>query len=566
MKTVHKLVLKSYLGPMILTFFIVMFVLIMQFMWRYIDELVGKGLDMSVIGELMFWAAMTLIPMGLPLATLLAAIMTLGNLGENYELLALKSAGISLPRILRPLIIVVGAISIGSFFVANNLVPHATKKIYALLYDIRQQKQSIEFKDGIFFNGIDNMSIRVGEQNPKTKLLTDILIYDTRNPDGDMTTTVADSGYITLSDDKKYLLVTLYNGETYEESRNYTWFDNSTLRHHIFDVQNGVIPLAGFDFERSDMSLFNSSQTKNTRELMIGIDSLEQVSKETAAASFKPLIESQIFTHDNTILSDSIPRPTHQKAFAVLDTMQKMSVQQRKELYERAISQARSAQGSFSFDETTSKDALAQLYKYKVEWHRKLSLPVSIMIFFLIGAPFGAIIRKGGLGMPVVVSVRLFRDLLHHYDHRRKDGAGGYLGLVCGHVDRHIHSAADFGLPDLQGHQRLQPVQCRVVHARYKKSVLSSGAFSGGMPSGEDCLPPAQPVQNTLNKHRLSYDIQTTSRENIEFRRGTIEDIRAGRKLIVVDDEDRENEGDFIVAGEKITPEIVNFMRPTDAG
>ena len=391
MKTVHKLVLKSYLGPMILTFFIVMFVLIMQFMWRYIDELVGKGLDMSVIGELMFWAAMTLIPMGLPLATLLAAIMTLGNLGENYELLALKSAGISLPRILRPLIIVVGAISIGSFFVANNLVPHATKKIYALLYDIRQQKQSIEFKDGIFFNGIDNMSIRVGEQNPKTKLLTDILIYDTRNPD-----------------DKKYLLVTLYNGETYEESRNYTWFDNSTLRHHIFDVQNGVIPLAGFDFERSDMSLFNSSQTKNTRELMIGIDSLEQVSKETAAASFKPLIESQIFTHDNTILSDSIPRPTHQKAFAVLDTMQKMSVQQRKELYERAISQARSAQGSFSFDETTSKDALAQLYKYKVEWHRKLSLPVSIMIFFLIGAPLGAIIRKGGLGTPIVISVIFF--------------------------------------------------------------------------------------------------------------------------------------------------------------
>lgn len=202
MKTVHKLILKSYLGPMILTFFIVMFVLIMQFMWRYIDELVGKGLDMSVIGELMFWAAMTLIPMGLPLATLLAAIMTLGNLGENYELLALKSAGISLPRILRPLIIVVGAISISSFFVANNLVPYATKKIYALLYDIRQQKQSIEFKDGIFFNGIDNMSIRVGEQNPKTKLLTDILIYDTRDPEGNMTTTVADSGYITLSDDK----------------------------------------------------------------------------------------------------------------------------------------------------------------------------------------------------------------------------------------------------------------------------------------------------------------------------------------------------------------------------
>lgn len=393
---------------MVLTFFIVMFVLIMQFIWRYIDELVGKGLDMSVIGELMFWAAMTLIPMGLPLATLLAAIMTLGNLGENYELLALKSAGISLPRILRPLIIVVGAISISSFFVANNLVPYATKKIYALLYDIRQQKQSIEFKDGIFFNGIDNMSIRVGEQNPETKLLTDILIYDTRNPEGNMTTTVADSGYITLSDDKKYLLVTLYNGETYEESRNYDWYNNSTLRHHIFDVQNGVIPLAGFDFERSDMSLFNSSQTKNTRELMIGIDSLERVSNETAAASFEPLIRSQMFTHTTWLLRDSATPPVKHNKFSVLDTLSKMNLDQKKALYERAMSMVRSSQGSFSFDETTSKEALTQLYKYKVEWHRKLSLPVSIMIFFLIGAPLGAIIRKGGLGMPIVVSVSFF--------------------------------------------------------------------------------------------------------------------------------------------------------------
>ena len=216
MKTVHKFILKSYLGPMVLTFFIVMFVLIMQFMWRYIDELVGKGLDTSVIFELMMYAAATLIPMGLPLATLLAAIMTMGNLGENYELLALKSAGMSLPRIMKPLTIVIGIIAVASFFVANNLVPYSTKKIYALIYDIRQQKQSIEFKDGIFFNGIDNMSIRVDKQHPETKLLTDILIYDTRDLNGNMTTTLADSGYIRLSDDKKYLLVTLYNGQTYE--------------------------------------------------------------------------------------------------------------------------------------------------------------------------------------------------------------------------------------------------------------------------------------------------------------------------------------------------------------
>ena len=181
MKTVHKLILKAYLGPMILTFFIVMFVLLLQFMWRYIDELVGKGIGLDVIFELMWYVSATMIPMALPLATLLAAIMTLGNLGEHYELLALKSAGISLPRILQPLIIVVFFIAVASFFVANNLVPYATQKMFALLYDVRQQKQSIEFKDGIFFNGIENMSIRVGKQDPHTKLLTDVLIYDTRD-------------------------------------------------------------------------------------------------------------------------------------------------------------------------------------------------------------------------------------------------------------------------------------------------------------------------------------------------------------------------------------------------
>ena len=177
--------------------------------------------------------------------------------GENYELLALKSAGISLPKIMRPLIILVLFVAVGSFFVANNLVPIATKKISALLYDIRQQKQSIEFKDGLFFNGMDDISIRVDRQDPKTKLLNGVLIYDTSDPNGNMTTTLADSGYISLSDDKKYLLVTLYSGERYEQARGYKWFDNSELRQNIFDVYNMVMKVPGFDFERTDQSMFN---------------------------------------------------------------------------------------------------------------------------------------------------------------------------------------------------------------------------------------------------------------------------------------------------------------------
>jgi len=187
-----------------------------------------------------------MIPLGLPLAMLLAAIMTMGNLGENYELLAMKSAGMSLVRITKPLIILVSVIAVGSFFIGNNLVPYANKKVYSIIYDIRQQKQSLEFQDGLFFNGIDNMSIRVSRQEPKTHLLRDVLIYDNRIADGNMNTIVADSGYIRLSDDKRFLLVTLFNGEMYEQTRNSQWFTQSRLRHHIFDKQDQTIPMEGF--------------------------------------------------------------------------------------------------------------------------------------------------------------------------------------------------------------------------------------------------------------------------------------------------------------------------------
>lgn len=413
MKTIHKFVLKSYLGPMIMTFFIVMFILVMQFMWRYIDELVGKGLDSSVIIELMVYAAATVVPMGLPLATLLAAIMTMGDLGENYELLAMKSAGMSLPQIMRPLIIVVFFISISSFFVANNLVPYSMKKIYSLIYDIRQQKQSIEFKDGIFFNGIEDMSIRVGSQDPKTRLLTDVLIYDTRDYTGKMTTTVADSGYISLSDDKKFLEVTLYNGETHEVSRTTKWYNESSLRHHIFTSQSGVIPLAGFDFSRTDTDLFGGSQTLNITELNSGIDSLTVITDKAMLDSYLPLLEGFVFIKNKALVSDSLKTVEAEANIVrtpvnLLDSISQLDIATKAKMADDARSKLSSSRRHFSFDEASSKQSLNLLYGHKAEWHRKMSLPVSIMIFFLIGASLGAIIRKGGLGMPIVVSVLFF--------------------------------------------------------------------------------------------------------------------------------------------------------------
>ncbi len=412
MKSIHKFVLKAYLGPMILTFFIVMFVLLMNFMWRYIDELVGKGLSAGIIIELISYAMANMIPMGLPLATLLAAIMTMGNLGENYELLAMKSAGMSLVQITKPLIILVSIIAVGSFFVGNNLVPYANKKMFSIIFDIRQQKQVLEFHDGLFFNGIENMSIRVSHQEPDTHLLHDVLIYDNRDANGNMNTVVADSGYIRLSDDKRYLLVTLFNGQTYEQTRNGQWFNKSSLGHHIFDRQDQAIAMEGFDMGRSDDNLFsNNSQTKNINRLQRDIDSLEKTVNTATTRSYEPLLKDQLFVRDNSVL----PMPDSLKVdksrfrdMLVSDSLVTLPLREKERIWDMARNMAKSSRNMFSFDESASKEALNQLYRSKVEWHKKISLPISIMIFFLIGAPLGAIIRKGGLGLPVVVSVIFF--------------------------------------------------------------------------------------------------------------------------------------------------------------
>ena len=407
MKTIHKLVLKAYLGPMVLTFFIVMFVLMMNIVWRYIDELVGKGLSAGIIIELMTYFMANMIP----LAMLLAAIMTMGNLGENYELLAMKSAGMSLIRITKPLIILVSLISVGSFFIGNNLVPYANKKVFSILYDIRQQKQSLEFQDGLFFNGIDNMSIRVSRQEPETHLLHDVLIYDNRAANGDMNTIVADSGYIRLSDDKKYLLVTLFNGETYEQTRSSQWFTQSKLRHHIFEKQDQVIPMEGFAMGRTDANQFSNSQTKNINELQHDIDSLEKMVNSATTRSYEPLLKEQIFSRDNSVLPQPDSLRIDKSRFrdmAAMDSIATLQMREKERVWNQARTLAKNSRNMFSFDESAAKEALNQLYRSKVEWHKKMSLPVSIMIFFLIGAPLGAIIRKGGLGLPVVVSIIFF--------------------------------------------------------------------------------------------------------------------------------------------------------------
>ena len=412
MKTIHKLVLKAYLGPLIMTFFIVTFVLMMNFVWRFIEDLTGKGLSADVILELIFYATINMIPLGLPLAMLLAGIMTMGNMGENFELQAMKSAGMSLMRIMQPLIIVTFLISIGSFFLVNNLVPYAYKRSMIILSDIKRQKQVLEFKDGLFFNGIhEDMSIRVEHQDPETGLLHNVLIYDSRSQGGNMTTTMAETGYIRLSDDKKFLLVTLYNGDNYQQTRNTRWYTKNSLRHDKFDVQDMTIRMEGFDFQQSDNAMVNSSQAKNIVELQHAIDSLDVTVAEAVVRSYDPLLRDNLFTNDIQVLQLPDSMRIDKSAFVdvnLLDSIKTLPLREQSEIFKTAKTMANNSRNSFSYDEGSAKDGLNQLYRSKNDWHKKLSLPFSVIIFFLIGAPLGAIIRKGGMGTPIVISVIFF--------------------------------------------------------------------------------------------------------------------------------------------------------------
>ena len=411
MTRVHRLVIKAYIGPLAATFFIVLFILMMNFVWRYIDELTGKGLEFFTIAELVVCATANMIPLGLPLALLLSSIMALGNLGEHYELLAMKSSGMSIMRILQPLIIIVGLIAILSFYLTNNIVPAANKRMYDILFDIREQRQELQFQDGMFFNGLPDMSIRVAHQDEKSKELSDVLIFDTRDANGDMTTTVAESGHIRMSDDKGYLYVTLNNGRTYEHTRNSQWYDKNSIRIHEFTRQDATIPIDKVGRPDGDMSReFSESNTRDMSGLEELMDSLQLQIEHYNVVSLTPTVKRQIFVRDTTIFPDDslhIDR-TAFKPINFYDSISNLSIRDRAKVYQVAYNQARSSQGSYSFDEQSSKIPLSQYYMSLNEWHRKLTLPVSIFIFFMIGAPLGAIIRKGGLGLPAVISVIFF--------------------------------------------------------------------------------------------------------------------------------------------------------------
>ena len=233
----------------------------MQFLWKYLDDLVGKGLENEIIIELMSYAAMSLIPLALPLAVLLASIMTFGNLGERYELLAIKASGVSLLKIMRPLIFFNIIVTLVAFFLADQVIPVTNSKFAALLWSVKEQRPEMIIKEGIFSNEIDNYSIKVSKRDPKTNALLDIMIYDHTERKGNMNVTIADSGYLNISDDKQFMILTLFNGESYTDSKpdNRKQKDKYPFRREKFEHQEVVINVKGFNMKRTDEKYFKSN-------------------------------------------------------------------------------------------------------------------------------------------------------------------------------------------------------------------------------------------------------------------------------------------------------------------
>lgn len=423
MKKLHLLVIKSFIGPLVLTFFFVIFVLLMQFLWRYIDDLIGKGLEWNILSEFLLYTSASLVPLAMPLAVLLASLMTFGNLAENLELLAFKSSGISLIRIMAPVMVISALISVGAFLFANNVMPVTNLKMRSLLYDIQQQRPELTIKPGVFDNTLEGYSIRIGNRDSKTSLLRDILIFDHTQKLGNTRVTIADSGYMKMSADEKHLLLTLYNGHSYfelqKEKKENRHIKNYPFRRDKFDQQEMIIEMVGFGLNRTDENLFrNSYSMLNLSQLQHFDDSLTEEIGAVLDKFHRTINVSLTDSHNSLLLTrEFLERDTvetwneEERIIAELDVdsaYAELNQLERRRAITYAINSARTNKSVVTSNVGTAGWKWARLRRYQIEIHRKFTLSILCLIFFFIGAPLGAIIRKGGLGMPLIISVLLF--------------------------------------------------------------------------------------------------------------------------------------------------------------
>ena len=413
MKRLDRYLLKSFTGPFALVFFIVLFILVMQFLWVYIDELVGKGLGLAVIAEFMGWGACTILPMVLPLSTLLASIMTMGGLGENNELLAMKAAGISLGRTMLPLMVVSFLISVGAFFIANELIPVAYEHIYALRDDIGRTKDEIKIPDGVFYDGIEGYTLRTEWQDEETGMMHNLMVYDHTNNNGNTALIIAESGKIQITEDKKYLIFDMYDGRSYDET-NRMGYRDTTLEQNIvsFKEQRIYISLENYSFTRDENGdrFSDEIMSQDLHDLHVDRDSILNDFGVAFPSLSRKFMGNLALDYQNQIDTSVQKEPL--PLFDIKGLRMALDSTMTDEEKIMAFANAKSEfENGYSAMDTYDRDTFrffSPSRKMLVEMFRKFSLALACLLFFFIGAPLGAIIRKGGLGTPVIISTLLF--------------------------------------------------------------------------------------------------------------------------------------------------------------
>lgn len=392
------------------TFFICLFIFMMQFLWRYVDELVGKGLEMSVLAQFFFYSALTLVPVSLPLAVLLASLITFGNFGERYELLAMKAAGISLLKIMRPLIVFVCGVVGVSFYFQNVVGPIATAKLGTLVLSMKQKSPELDIPEGVFYSEIQDYNLKVARKDRKTGMLYDVLIYDLKEGFDKARVIYADSGRLEMTADKQHLWLHLYSGDLFENLKAQSMkSQNVPYRRESFREKHTLIEFDS-DFNMADESIMsNSSGAKDMKMLQTSIDSMRVVGDSIGRQYYREMADGNFRAPYGLSKEDTVKiRKADLLAYNVDSLYQMASLSQKQKVISSAVSRAEGTSSDLTFKSYTMERNDYSIRKHRTEWHKKITISLSCLLFFFIGAPLGGIIRKGGLGMPVIVSVLVF--------------------------------------------------------------------------------------------------------------------------------------------------------------
>ena len=392
------------------TFFICLFVLMMQFLWRYVDELVGKGLTVEVLAQFFWWMGLMMVPQALPLAILLSSLITFGNLGESSELTAIKSAGISLTRTFSSLVIVSSFISVTSFVFQNNIGPYSTIKLSQLLVSMKQKNPELEIPEGVFYDGIPNSNIYVQKKDVKSGKFYGIMIYRMSNSYEDSEIILADSGMLQTTAEKQHLLLTLWNGEWFSNQAQEVGRDAAApFRRETFLEKKTLIDFNG-DFDMTDAALFSGdARGKGLAKLYRDLDSLQQ-NNDSIGRVFYNEVQMSYYNAASISRADTLAaiKEAGKKAFNVDSAFARLNNDGKRSVLGIARSQVQAVSADMEFKAMVTEDANRMIRQHEIEMYKKFVLSLSCLIFFFIGAPLGTIIRKGGLGIPVIVSVLVF--------------------------------------------------------------------------------------------------------------------------------------------------------------